>query len=297
MESLNFNKSTRIGIILILAILMGAVILFRTCESKSVAISTIALDSIVQPTVPSAKEVVPDNAYAMPENVNIALFEFDPNSATKEQFVQLGLNARVANMIVNYRNKGGQFRKPEDFSKIYALTEDDFKRLKPYIRISTSNTSEKIRNNYPTFQKDSTRSAYKPKTLHPIKINSATVEELMTLKGIGTGYANRIINFRNKLGGFHSASQIKEVYGLPDSVFQSIHPYMIIEIDKVKKISVNSCTEEELAAHAYVGPKMAARIIQVRKDLGGFKNVEDLKFVPLLNEEKYRKIAYYLSID
>jgi len=297
MDNLQFSKSTRIGIVMLLAILVVAVILFRTCESKPTTIQAISLDTML--LVTETKEVTPSsNINSLPANTNeTVLFEFDPNTATKEQFVQLGLSAKVANMIVNYRNKGGQFRKPADFSKIYALSEADFQRLKPYIRLKDVSSNSTQRNNYQPYVKDTTRRAYQPKTLHPININAATVEELMTLKGIGTGYANRIINFRDKLGGFYAASQIKEVYGLPDSVFQSIHPYMIVEVDKVQKIKVNSCSEADLAAHAYIGPKMASRIIQVRNDLGGFKNIEDLRLVPLLNEEKYRKIAYYLSID
>ncbi|MCU9611836.1 helix-hairpin-helix domain-containing protein, partial [Escherichia coli] len=51
-------------------------------------------------------------------------------------FVRLGLPLNLANRICNYREKGGQFRKPEDFQKIYGLSVADFERLRPFISIN-----------------------------------------------------------------------------------------------------------------------------------------------------------------
>ncbi len=63
------------------------------------------------------------------------LFEFDPNTVSREDLKRLGLSAKAINIMMNYRKKGGTFRKREDLSKIYGITEDDFERLFPYIKI------------------------------------------------------------------------------------------------------------------------------------------------------------------
>ena len=39
-----------------------------------------------------------------------ALFHFDPNTASFDDFVRLGLSEKVSNIICNYREKGGDFR-------------------------------------------------------------------------------------------------------------------------------------------------------------------------------------------
>ena len=62
--------------------------------------------------------------------------------------------------------------------------------------------------------------------LSPIDINTADTTAFIALPGIGSKLANRIIAFRTKLGGFSDVDQIREVYGLKDSVFQIIHPFL-----------------------------------------------------------------------
>jgi competence protein ComEA len=119
----------------------------------------------------------------------------------------------------------------------------------------------------------------------------------MQQKGIGEGFARRIIAFRDKLGGFLYKEQLKEVYGLPDSTYQNLLPHITINTALVKKIPINTATEATLAAHPYIDKKMATNIIKLKKDLGTFQKIEDLRMIPLINEEKYRKIAPYLSLN
>src|SRR3569833_3197280 len=49
-----------------------------------------------------------------------------------------------------------------------------------------------------------------------IELNSADSAKLTELKGIGPSFARRIINYRNRLGGFINKEQLKEVYGMDD---------------------------------------------------------------------------------
>lgn len=55
-----------------------------------------------------------------------------------------------------------------------------------------------------------------------ININTATVAELTTLKGIGDAYAQRIVEYREANGPFTSIEQIKEVKGIGEKTFESI---------------------------------------------------------------------------
>lgn len=227
------------------------------------------------------------------------LFPFDPNTASVEDFVQLGLRPKVAQTIINYRNKGGKFYKKEDFSKIYTLSDEDYSRLSPYIRITSVEPRRHENNSRPNFAKENnygSESKYPQKSNRPVPVNTGTLEQFMELKGIGNGYANRIIKYREILGGYHNVEQLKEVYGMTDSLYEAIKPFMIIDKEHLKQIAVNTATEEELYKHPYIR-KMAKHIVAYRNDIGGFKQIEEFKQVPLINEEIYRKIVPYLSLN
>lgn len=128
-------------------------------------------------------------------------------------------------------------------------------------------------------------------------INSADTTDFIALPGIGSKLANRIVNFREKLGGFYSIDQIAEVYGLQDSVFQKIRPSLQINIDPVKKININTATIDELKTHPYIKYAIAKAIIAYRNEHGAFSIIEDVKKIMLIDEALYMRIAPYLSID
>jgi competence protein ComEA len=127
-------------------------------------------------------------------------------------------------------------------------------------------------------------------------LNQADAATLRLLRGIGPVFSERIIRFRDALGGFVSVAQLQEVYGLPDSTYQQIKGYLSVSEGTVRKLLLNEVTETELAAHAYIGKRLAGRIIALRHELGDFTEMSQLKKIPLINEEKYRKIAPYLSL-
>ena len=62
-----------------------------------------------------------------------------------------------------------------------------------------------------------------------INVNAARAEDLKALPGIGDVLSERIVRFRNKLGKFSSVEEVGKTYGLPDSTFQKIKPYLVLE--------------------------------------------------------------------
>lgn len=59
-----------------------------------------------------------------------------------------------------------------------------------------------------------------------VNINTATAAELESLPGIGQVYAQRIVDFRNQIGRFTSASQLLEVSGIGERTLEKIVPYI-----------------------------------------------------------------------
>ena len=54
---------------------------------------------------------------------------------TDEDYKKLGLSEKQINTINNYKNKGGTFKTKEDFKKMYVISDEEYKRLEPYIVI------------------------------------------------------------------------------------------------------------------------------------------------------------------
>ncbi len=224
-------------------------------------------------------------------------FPFDPNTVTKADLQRLGLPDKTINIMLNYRAKGATFRKKEDFARIYGLSPTQFERLEPYLRFpkKSESSQKKPRQVLAAFENDRNddRSS---KVIAPIDINTANLADWESLRGIGPAYANRIIKFRDKLGGFHDRSQLKETYGLPDSTFQAILPYLI-NSPVPNKININTASLEALKAHPYIPWKKANGIVQYRQNHGKFDRIEDLQKIGSINPAFFEKIKPYLKVE
>ena len=219
------------------------------------------------------------------------MFYFDPNTLDAEGWQRLGIKDKTIASMQKYISKGGRFKEPDDLRKVWGLRDDEKERLIPYVRIAAA--AEKLyTNDYKPYEKKT----FEKKTVASVDINAGDSAAFDALPGIGGGYSKRIINFRNKLGGFYKVEQIGEMFGLPDSVFQKIKPLLKISGNDVKKINLNTAKEEELKAHPYIRWQLAKIITEYKKQHGDFKTLQDLKKIMTINEETYNKISPYLTI-
>lgn len=130
-----------------------------------------------------------------------------------------------------------------------------------------------------------------------LDINTADSALWEALPGIGPVLAGRIVRFRDKLGGFYAISQIGETYGLPDSTFNKIQPYLRLTKVSLKKLDLNRMDEKSLARHPYIRYKLARLIVLYRSNHGPFSRPEELLGIPLVNDSIYRKIEHYIKTE
>ncbi len=235
----------------------------------------------------------PNNYYGKPKG---GLFYFDPNSLSTEGWQKLGLRDKTIHTIQNYLGKGGRFKKPEDLQRVYGLFPNEYERLAPYVKIEATDkmNTDKSFADKPSNENLSAKNYATRYSI--IDINSADTTAFISLPGIGSKLAARIVNFRDKLGGFYSVAQVGETFGLPDSTFQKIKQYLKLENTSIKKININTATIDELKAHPYIKWGLANPIVAYRNEHGPFAKVEDIKKVMAVTEEIYNKIARYLDI-
>jgi competence protein ComEA len=223
------------------------------------------------------------------------VFAFDPNTLDAEGWKKLGVRDKTINTIQNFLAKGYRFRQAEDIRKIYGLRKQDADRLVPYVHIggqaSPDNSLSHV--NAPA---NAPRPAADANRTRTIEINSADTAAFISLPGIGGKLASRIVNFRQKLGGFSSVNQLAETYGLPDSTFQRIKLRMQCNNQAVKKININIADINELRTHPYLKWNIANAIVNYRKQHGNYNSVEDLRKIDIINDDLFNKIAPYLTI-
>ena len=218
------------------------------------------------------------------------MFYFDPNTANADEWKRLGVRDKTIATIQNYLSKGGKFYKKEDIGKIWGLHKDETDRLMPYVQIKGSTTA------YQPEEKQTEKKEYK-KTITIIDINTADTTALIALPGIGSKLSQRIINFRDKLGGFYKVEQVAETFGLPDSTFQKIKVFLKLSPSGFKQININTASIDEMKLHPYIRYAIANAIIQYRNQHGNYSAIGDVKKIMTVTEEMFNKIAPYLSVN
>lgn len=280
-----FSRPERAGLILLMGIILLLLLGRATLHYWVKPSSPVIADSQLLAALRSI-----DTSGAGQTNHSVAvLFQFDPNTLDSVGFVQLGLPVRTVKGLMNWRRHGKIFYKKEDFKALYNLKPEEYERLAPYMAISAQRPSYD--------RKDfGGGSSYTPKSAPAagsVELNSTDSLKLISMRGIGPATAHHILEKRRALGGFLRVAQLDEVFPpLPDSV----KIYFSVNPAAMQKMNLNTVTRERLSQHPYIGEKMAKNILLLRDGLKQFTSIEQLRQVPLMNEEKYRKIAPYFTL-
>ena len=235
-------------------------------------------------------------------------FLFDPNTASSDDFVRLGISEKVANTIGNYRDKGGVFRKPEDFQKIWSLPKEDYERLLPYIRIGSGGNEE-------VFEAKHVSKQYELFVFDP---NAATESEFLRL-GLPQWTVRSILNYRAKGGAFRNKEDFRKIYTLRDEDYTRLEPYMVFgqitasaesprpvsfsgnnttskRITK-EPLDINQASAEDWQQLPGIGEKRAQQIIHFRTSLGGFIFVEQVGEMYGLPDSVFQQIRPMLALQ
>jgi DNA uptake protein ComE-like DNA-binding protein len=211
-----------------------------------------------------------------------ARFPFDPNTVAYEELLRLGAGSRASSNLIRYRQKGGRFRIPEDLKKIYGFSRELYEQLEDYIRIDMAPAD------LPNARRGWEASV--------IEINTADTSQFEDLPGIGPVLAARIVKYRHILGGYANTLQMKEVYGLSDSLFMLIRLRLTADTTKIRKINLNEASEKELSKHPYIGRYMARGIIQYRKQVDTIRTMDELQHQGLIKPDNLERLRAYLTI-
>lgn len=228
------------------------------------------------------------------ETVRRKLSAFDPNTADSTLLLSLGLQPWQVRSIYRYRAKGGIYRQPSDFARLYGLTVKQYKELLPYIHISDEykpaaevyGRTDAVRSGCDTLRY--------PMKLQPgqyVTLDDADTASLRKVPGIGRYYASRIVRYRNDLGGYVSVAQLSEIEGIPEAALS----YFRVTGGAVRKLNLNRLTLNELKHHPYINFYQARRIIDYRRLKGPLHGIDDLRLLKDFSQRDIERLRPYVE--
>lgn len=164
-------------------------------------------------------------------------FRFNPNTASVSDLERLGFSVKQARSIVNYREKGGRFRRKEDFAKSYVVADSVYRRLEPYIDIPL------------------------------LDLNLADSAAFDALPGIGGYFASQMIKYRKRLGGAYSfKEQLMEIWKFDKEKFDALSDLVTVSPEHMKPYPIWTLPEDSLRMHPYIGSYAARGVVLYREN-------------------------------
>lgn len=301
-----FSRKERSGIIGLLLLVALAILLHYFFDQYTFPVSEEVISALQQykteraqyEAEQAAKQASLQVSNEFPPEISLPEgFLFDPNTADDSTFLATGLNPNLVNRILNYREKGGRFKSKIDLLKIYNMDTLWYNSTEAFISIASAAESH---NSSPEkdFEKKKFehRNSKAENTLVKFNLNEADTNQLKALKGIASYSANKIVKYRDRLGGFLSIEEVDSVWGISEVAKQELKKNCYVTQETIKKISVNTATLEELKQHPYISYSVAKVIVAYRDKHGAYMNLEHIKRTDLVDDQLYSKIAPYLKL-
>ena len=282
----SFSKGERVAIITILAAILILILacLFRPSRKSLSDESLHNLDSLLALRQAAIELQQQQQAEKPQEMAELHPFPFNPNTLTEDEWRQIGLTDRQVRNIMNYKAKGGKFYSKNDLGKLYTISEEEFAQLEPFIVLPEVSRSKNTKSSEQSgVSTGSTTAKPEKKAIPIVDLNTVDSVTLVELPQIGGYMASRILEFRDKLGGFVDLEQLRDVKGMDEARFTTIRPYIKIGEAETLKIDVNRADFKTLVHHPYLSYEQVKRIFNQREKRGMIKNWAQLE--TLLKEE------------
>ncbi|MCB9261347.1 MAG: helix-hairpin-helix domain-containing protein [Flavobacteriales bacterium] len=288
-QFLEYSPSTQRGILVLFILLLGAII-WRAWPVKWRSIDVqftylTAIDAKKTDYSQRAENEISTGDSKQEWN----LHTFDINYTKAIDFREMGFSKEFISRWFSKKGEIGFVKSYEQLVNSKICTSEELDAMRPFLDFSRY---EKRNGFAPVSEQQN-----EPPKLQNLKINinTASIDELKKLKGIGDGFANRIAKYRDKLGGYHSVGQLHEVYGLPDSVYQNLLNNVVCD-GTIQTINLNIIGSAELSNHPYVSQKLAERIVNYRTQHGKFNSKEELLKVYGIDKVWLDKMSPYLTL-
>ncbi len=256
------------------------------------------------------KEPFPDIKFIVEAPVSENLSAFDPNTLSHGQWQKLGFSGKQVSTILKYKDiVGGKFVSKEQLKKCYAISEEKFAILAPFILLP-ENTGNNPGRAFKNFEKRSISVTG--------KFNPDLYSEQDWVKmGFSEKQAEAILKYKKYLGGsFVSKEKFKECFIISSEHYSKLEPYLLLPVNTPAELrnSIRNTSFKEKIRYTYFDPnlldtegwkalgfseKQAITIVNYRdRNLkGSFKSPEDLQKCFVISTEKFQELKPYIKIN
>jgi len=276
-----FNKQERSGIfflLLIVIVLQGGYYYVKAKPSQTE--TSFALNTEEQDKIDSLRN--------HRSEASVKMYPFNPNYLTDYKGYTLGLTPDELDRLFAFREQGRFVNSVNEFQAVTKVSDSLLGVLSPYFKFPDWVTkNQSIKN-----------TASKLKTAIKVKdLNTASAEDLKSIYGIGETLSNRIVKFRDRLGGFLVNEQLYDVYGLkPEVVEKALLKFQVLDVPSINKININKASAAELSQLIYINKSLAFDIVVYRDTKGAYQSFKELSNIDKFPTEKLDRIALYLSL-
>lgn len=219
------------------------------------------------------------------------IYPYNPNFITDYKGYKLGMTTQELDRLFAFRKQNKYVNSAKEFQEVTGVSDSLLKVMSVNFKFPdwVNNKKEYSSNSF-SFPK-------KEKEVIVVKdINHATAEDLIKIRGIGEAISQRILNEREKYGGFATMEQMQFIWGLSPEVINSLNQYFkVSDVSQIKKININTASLKELSAYPFFNYSLAREILIFRSMNTRIKDVEDLTKIKGFPVEKVKIIALYLE--
>lgn len=277
--------------------------------------SAIVLSSIPEKSVPVSAEYEssanpvnsedPEKPDSDVTSENLLLINL--NTASSRQLQTLsGIGEAKAAAIIEYRETHGGFFVVSELLNVSGIGEELYENIRDYVTVG----------DVPPRETPPESSAPAPVNTPPeipiVNINTASLEELQKLPGIGSAKAMAIVQYRSVFGDFYDINEIKNVNGIGESTFEEIRDYITVGAVSPRPVqddpqasgapeeiyvNINTASLSELCKIPGIGNVKAQAIIDYREDHGDFYSIEEIKNVSGIGDKIFESIREYIYVE
>lgn len=274
------QKRSLLYFLLCIVCIIGVQFLLPIAKEPSLLINTQAVE-INMALAELTQIKITDSLSKLPQKK-----AFNPNFINEYQLKAFGLSTEVMNKVEAYRAEGKWINSIKDFQTITGISDSLLEEVKAYLK-------------FPDFVNQKKQNSFKAQEkIVQTDLNQADLSALMEVSGIGEVLANRIIEWRDKLGGFASIAQLKHVYGLNDYAKGNLLKHFYIKETEVKpRFNINVTTASDLATVPGLNFDLAKKIWEFCQLREGVDDISELNKIDGLTEYKLDLIRIYLYVD
>lgn len=284
-----YDKRQRNGILFLLLLIVGFQCIYFYCDFSSNEI----LEEDNQAELTIFKNQLDSLRLAEIENRIPKIYPFNPSFITDYKGAKLGMSNEEIDRLLAYRSKGNYINSTAHFQKVTKVSDSLLAVISPYFKfpdwVVEKEKSKDVK------RKNSSVTLMKPSVVIQ-DLNTATVDQLMKVKGVGSTLSERIVKYRSSIQGFIVEDQIQEVYGLkPETIDLILERFAILTTPIIEKLNVNTATFKEVLHLPYIDYELTKKIFQYRDEIAEFQSIEELKNIEGFPIDKFDRITVYLT--